>query len=63
MPLKIRIYECANFGHEEDRDINSAYQIAFRDILTFKKVIEPKEKKGVLLRPKMKLSVMPMEDF
>jgi transposase len=31
MPLFLRIYECSYCGHVEDRDINSGYQIAFRD--------------------------------
>jgi transposase len=31
MPLSLRVYECDTCAHVEDRDINSSYQIAFRD--------------------------------
>ncbi len=31
MPLGERIYVCECCGHQEDRDINAAYQIAFRE--------------------------------
>ena len=36
MPLKLRIYECKNCDHIEDRDVNSGYQIAFRNFLDIK---------------------------
>ncbi len=36
MPLSQRIYECNKCGHTEDRDVNSACQIALRNFLDLK---------------------------
>ena len=44
MPLSLRIYECQKCGHVEDRDINSGYQIAFRNYLNFKERLGFNEK-------------------
>jgi len=55
MPLSERVYCCAHCGHEEDRDKNSAYQIALRDY--WEKGTSPSKKQtGELSRRGMKAS-------
>jgi transposase len=68
MPLKVRIYECNSLkcGHVEDRDVNAAYQIAFREFDLKKQGKVPKKfKNGVLPRRGVKSAeeILPIWDL
>lgn len=56
MPLKERIYLCNCCGHEEDRDINSAYQIAWREFRQEKILNPEKQSKKIRTEKNSQLS-------
>jgi transposase len=64
MPLSIRIYECPVCFHTEDRDTNSAYQIAFRDFREDKTSPSKIKKNGTPSGREMKFKEeIPYRDF
>ena len=68
MSLHVRIYDCLVCHHQEDRDINSGYQIAFRDFWNPPPCEVNKKakvtKNGVLSRREMKLEELNLQgDF